>query len=267
MIHELDWHQARALLEWQLEMGATEAIGEAPVDRYALAAPAPAPVAAPAPAAAPAAASPAPPQPAAGADPVAAAEAAAAAAHDLAGLNAAVAAFTLCELRRGARSTVFAAGRPGARLMVIGDAPDRDEDRAGRPFAGPAGRLLARMFAAIGLAEDAEADTSALYLAAPIPWRPPSRAPTGDELAMMTPFLRRHVELAAPQLVVVMGDMGCEMLLGRRGAGPLRGRWAQVAGRPALVIRHPVALMRRPELKREAWADLLALKARLGEMG
>ncbi len=269
MIRDIDWHEAKALLDWQVEMGATEAIGEAPVDRYALAARSAAGQAV-APSVRQSAPEPAPRTGGAlaggaAADPVAAAGDAAAAARDLAGLQAAISAFTACDLRRGARSTVFAAGRADAAVMVVGEAPDGDEDRAGRPFVGAAGAMLARMFAAVGLSQDAEVPGRGLYLAAAIPWRPPSRAPSPDEAAMLAPFLRRHVELAGARLVVCMGALPCEILLGSRSIAGFRGRWAEAAGRPALAMHHPLTLMRRPELKRDAWEGLLALRARLRE--
>ncbi len=263
-LSDLTRAQARALLEWQVEMGAREAIGDEPVDRYALAERAKGAPAAKA-ATGRAGSAPAPDRPAAPQDPVAAAEAAAHAAQDLAGLEAAIGAFTLCDLRRGARSTVFAAGRPDSAVMVVGEAPGREEDRAGHPFAGTAGAMLDRMFAAIGLSVEAEDRAQALYLVAPMPWRPPSRAPTNEEIAMLAPFLKRHVELAAPRLVVCMGALPARILLDVASVARARGGWREAEGRPALAIHHPATLMRRPELKREAWADLLMLRAKLQE--
>jgi len=254
---------ALAQLAWQIELGATEAICDAPVDRYALAAkeaqaPAPADPAAPA-AAAPAA-------PADGADPVAEARAAASAAPSLAALAEALARYPHCELRRGARNLVFADGRPGARVMIVGEAPGRDEDLQGKPFVGRAGQLLDRMFAAIGLARGDTDPATALYITNIIPWRPPrNRDPQAAEIAMMRPFMERHVALAAPDLVVLMGNISCEAGLGQRGVTRLRGRWTEAYGKPALPMFHPAYLLRNPAAKRAAWADLLSLNARLAE--
>lgn len=261
----MDWRAARALLEWQVELGITEAIGDVPVNRYAEAAAEPArrAVVRPATAAAP----PPTPTPAsrpAEPDAVAEAERAAAMATDLATLRAALDVYPHCDLRKGARNLVFADGRPGARVMVVGEAPGRDEDIEGRPFVGKAGQLLDRMFAAIGLARTAENPDMALYITNVLPWRPPNnREPTPEESAMMRPFLLRHIRLAAPRIVVLMGNTPCDTLLGRRGILRMRGGWTEIEGLPTLPMCHPAYLLRNPVAKREAWSDLLALRARL----
>ncbi|MBI1417407.1 MAG: uracil-DNA glycosylase [Limimaricola sp.] len=258
----IDHRAARALLEWQMELGADEAILDAPVDRYSLD-PAPAPVSA---AARPA--SPPPALPEAKADPVTEARSAAAAAPDLAALADAQAAFEHCELKRGARNFVFADGDPAARVMIIGEAPGREEDIEGRPFVGRAGQLLDKMLTAIGMSRTAPDHDRAVYIANILPWRPPSnRTPDAAEIAMMLPFVERHVALANPDIVVLMGNTPCQALLGQTGITRLRGRWAEVLGRPALPTFHPAYLLRTPSAKREAWADLLTLKARLEGKG
>lgn len=170
-----------------------------------------------------------------------------------------MAAFDHCELKRGARNLVFADGTPGARVMIIGEAPGREEDREGRPFVGRAGQLLDRMLAAIDLNRD-----SSVYITNVLPWRPPqNRDPKPDEIAMMQPFLRRHVELAAPDVLVVMGNISCQAVLGKRGITRLRGHWSEAFDKPVLPMFHPAYLLRQPVMKRETWADLLELKARL----
>ncbi len=263
---DLDWHAALAALAWQVEAGVTEAIAEAPGSAYDLAEAAPAPRGgegrrAPAP-------PPAGPAPVAGgadpADPVAAARAAAAGAGDIAALHAALAAFPHCELRRGARNTVLADGDPAARVMVVGEAPGREEDIEGRPFVGPAGRLLDRMFAAIGLSRTSPDPARALYITNVVVWRPPqNRDPEPGEVAMMLPFLARHVELADPEVIVIMGNTPLYAATGEKGILRRRGQWLTAFGRPALAMTHPAYLLRNPAAKREAWADLLALSARL----
>ena len=254
MMDGATFEDLHALLDWQVELGADEAMLDLPLNRYELAPPAPA---------VPATATPAPAPPPPAVDPAVEAEGAAGRAGDLAGLEAALRAFPHSELTRGA-ATVFAQGRPEARVMVIGEAPDRDENLAGHPFAGAAGRLFDAMFAAIGLSRDAEAPGSALYLATAFPWRPPAdRSPDPAEIALIKPFLERHVALAQPEVLVLMGGLPCEVLLGRGGILRLRGSWTEVLGRPALPMLHPRQLLERPEAKRDAWADLLSLKARL----
>ncbi|MCR8726603.1 uracil-DNA glycosylase [Frigidibacter sp. ROC022] len=251
-----EFHALKAALDWQVEMGATDAISDAPIDRYA----APPPPPKPQPAAAPAGRMP----PAPGPDPVAEARAAAEAATTLDALRAAMAAYDHCELKRGARQLVFADGNPSARVMIVGEAPGREEDRAGRPFVGQAGQLLDRMLAAINLARTSEDPAGAVYITNVLPWRPPeNRDPSPEEIAMLKPFLERHVALVNPELLVVMGNHACMALLGKRGITRLRGQWDEALGRPALPMFHPAYLLRSPHEKRATWADLLALQARL----
>ncbi|GGF53708.1 uracil-DNA glycosylase [Paracoccus acridae] len=259
---ELDAETALALLEWQAEMGADEPLLDAPLDRFDL----PAPVAAPR---IPLAAPVAPVLSLTSEDDdlparVAQAEALAAQAGTLDALAAAQEAFDGIELKKGARNFCFADGNPAARVLILGEAPGDEEDRQGRPFVGRAGQLLDRMFDAIGLSRRAVDAEKALYITNVLTWRPPgNRDPQPDEIAVSMPFLRRHIELAAPDLIVLMGNIACEAGLGRRGILRLRGTWDQAFGRPALPMTHPAYLLRNPPAKREAWADLLSLSARL----
>jgi len=250
-------HPAAALaaLAFQIELGAVEAIGDSPVNRYAEALkPAPVKRAVAEPTAARALA-----------DPVAAACEAAAAALDLAALRAALMAFDLCELKKGARTTVFADGNPMARVLILGDAPGREDDQAGLPFVGDAGQLLDRMFACIGLSRTSPDPAAALYMTNVLPWRlPQNREPSPEEIAMLLPFVERHIALTAPAVIVVMGNTPCQALLGKSGILRLRGQWTEALGRPVLPMTHPAYLLRTPAAKREAWADLLALQDRLG---
>ncbi len=253
---ELDWHQARAALEWQAEMGVTEAILDAPINRYDL----PDKAAKPKPAAPPVDKPPLIMEPAPEIDVVALATQAAAGAQDLDQLKAALAAFPHCELQRGAKSLVFSDGVPGSRVMIVGEAPGRDEDIQGKPFVGRAGQLLDKMLAAIGLDR-----TRDVYITNILPYRPPqNRDPKPDEVAMMMPFVKRHVELAAPDVLICMGNHSCHAVLGKRGITKLRGQWDQALGKPVLPMLHPAYLLRQPQAKRNAWADLLELKAWLG---
>ena len=253
----LDAETALALLQWQAELGADEPCLDAAIDRYDLPERTAAPVAGPAPTA-----------PAARRDEAqdltALAEAAAAAATTLPELAQAQEAFEGIELRKGARNFCFADGNPAARVMILGEAPGEEEDRVGRPFVGRAGQLLDRMFDAIGLSRGAVDAEKALYITNVLPWRPPgNRRPEPAEIAMMLPFLRRHVELAQPDLLVLMGNTPCIALLNQQGILKLRGTWTSAFGLPALPMTHPAYLLRTPLAKREAWADLLSLAARL----
>ncbi|HUF56414.1 MAG TPA: uracil-DNA glycosylase [Thermohalobaculum sp.] len=261
-------------LAWQVELGADEAIAEAPIDRFAesaeSAATAPAPPAARPRQAAPRASEGATrttadarpgPAAAAGGSP---AELAAGAAT-LEELAEAVRGWQGSPLRLAARNLVFADGHPGARVMLVGEAPGAEEDRQGKPFVGASGRLLDLMLAAIGLGRHASAPEDAAYIANILPWRPPgNRSPSDDEVAQFLPFLERHIALAQPEVIVTLGGVSTKHLLGvSQGITRLRGRWArhEPSGLPLLPTLHPAFLLRSPAQKRLAWRDLLALRA------
>lgn len=249
-----NFHHDLALLDWQIELGVTESICDTPINRYEV----PAQVAKPK-AAAPTSGLQVAPQKL---DPVAIATQMASEAQTLEDLRAAMARYDHCDLKKGARNLVFSDGMPGARVMLVGEAPGRDEDLAGKPFVGRAGQLLDKMLGAIGMGRsDAQAP---VYITNVLPWRPPqNRDPKPAEIAMMKPFLLRHIELAAPEVLVIVGNWSCQALLEKRGITRLRGNWTEAAGRPALPMFHPAYLLRSPEYKREAWADLRSLRARL----
>ena len=255
--------QDRALLEWQVELGALDAISDTPVDRYALEAvkPKPAPATSGDPAKRPAP----PPIPAeVKVDAVALAQSAANQASDLTALRIAIETFAHCDLRKGARNLVFSAGSPSARLLVIGESPNIAEDRAGQPFVGDEGVLLDKMLSAIGFSRDGQDPATLAYLIAPMPWRTQSdNMPDAAHIAMMMPFLERHIALADPSALLIMGNTGLQMLTGQGGLTNRRGKWTEVLGRPAMPTFHPAHLIKTPAAKRDAWADLLSLKAKL----
>jgi uracil-DNA glycosylase len=257
-----------ALLDWYLAAGVDEAIGEAPVDRYA-AVPPPKPVAVvvPKPAALPPRLAAAPRPTAATSDAVESARQIAARAQTLDELKAALANFDQCSLKRTATNLVFADGNPEAGLMFVGEAPGAEEDRQGLPFVGRSGQLLDRMLAAIGL------DRTRCYIANTLPWRPPgNRKPTDAETAMCIPFIQRQIMLARPRVLVFLGGTAAATMLGRiEGITRLRGRWLayplETGEIPVLPMFHPAYLLRQPAAKRQAWQDLLRLWEKLLELG
>ncbi len=188
------------------------------------------------------------------------------AASNLAELEAAIAAFDGCALRRTATHTVFADGTPHAPVMIIGEAPGADEDRVGRPFVGRSGQLLDRMLAAIGLDRQHN-----VYITNVLFWRPPgNRKPTDDEISACLPFVWRHIALNAPRFVVLCGGTATSALLGRsEGITKLRGRWFDLAvpglDHPihTLTTYHPSFLLRAPARKSETWRDFLELQSKL----
>ncbi|MGR7995864.1 MULTISPECIES: uracil-DNA glycosylase [unclassified Xanthobacter] len=171
--------------------------------------------------------------------------------------------FEGCALKRTASRLVFADGNPQARVMLVGEAPGRDEDQQGVPFVGRAGRLLDLMLGAIGL------DRSSAYIANIIPWRPPgNRTPTPQETAICLPFITRQIELANPDILVCLGGQSAQALLATtEGITKLRGRFMpyETGTRTirAIATFHPAYLLRTPIGKRLAWRDLLAIEAAL----
>lgn len=264
-----DWQASLAALAWQFDLGVDEVIGNAPVDRYDLPE-----------TTRPAAATPIPPRPVQVteapakvtpdqtlAQAVEAAKTAAARASSLPELQQALATFDLCELKRGARNTVFSDGSPAARVLILGEAPGREEDIEGRPFVGAAGQMLDRMFAAIGLSRSSQDPSAALYITNVMPWRAPgNRDPEPDEIAMMRPFVERHITLMNPEVIVALGNIPLLALTGQKGIMRVRGTWGTAFGKAMLPMVHPAYLLRNPLAKREAWADLLSLQARLRKL-
>jgi len=256
-------------LKWQIEAGADEAIGNLPVDRTAVAprpavtgmaeAPAKVPAQSPGAPARPAPARPAPNLTSAS-EAQASAQRLAAEAKTIEDVRTALEAFEGCPLKATATNLCLFDGNPEARIMIIGEAPGAQEDRQGRPFVGPAGQLLDRMLAAIGL------DRSQVYITNLLYWRPPgNRNPTPAEIASCLPFLERQVEILQPRLLLLVGGMSAKTLLHRsEGILRLRGRWADYHHPrldhpiPALPTLHPAYLLRQPAQKREAWRDLLS---------
>jgi DNA polymerase len=202
--------------------------------------------------------------------PVENARALAAAAKTVAELRAAVESFDGCALKATARNTVFADGALDAQVLLLGEAPGKDEDEQGKPFVGRSGQLLDRMLAQIGLDRNAN-----ILISNTIYWRPPgNRDPTQGEIVACLPFVERLIELARPKLLLLTGKAAAHTVLKREdGVMRLRGRRLNYA-RPgletpvnAMVMLHPAYLLRQPQQKRLAWADLLAAEAWLDELG
>lgn len=260
---------AREVLAFYAEAGVDSLVGEEPTNHFAPQAEAPraplnpSPMRAPeiksAPIAAPNLAPPAPD--------VAAMEAreAVKGVQTLDELRAVLDKFEGCALRATATQLVFADGNPQARLMLVGEAPGRDEDIEGLPFVGRSGKLLDRMLAAIGI------DRTQAYIANIIPWRPPgNRTPTPQESQICLPFIRKQIELVDPDVLVCLGGPSATTLLDiKEGITKSRGRWyAYDTGKReirAMPTFHPAFLLRSPLQKRLAWRDLLAVKKALTE--
>jgi DNA polymerase len=180
-------------------------------------------------------------------------------AGSLAELRALLGAFNGCGLKKTAKRLCLSRGSPEARVMLIGEAPGKDEDAKGLPFVGRAGQLLDRMLAAAGLAE---AD---VYITNLVFWRPPgNRTPSPEEVQVCQPFVERQIELLAPALLIFLGNAAAKQLTGAtEGITKLRGKWLSYAGIRAMATLHPAYLLRNPIAKRLAWRDLLAVREAL----
>jgi len=185
----------------------------------------------------------------------------------LAELKAALVSFDGCALKKGCASTVFADGNPASRIMFIGEAPGAEEDRLGLPFVGRAGKLLDKMMASINL------DRSSAYITNVLNWRPPqNRDPSPEEAAMCLPFLRRHIELVNPGIIILLGAVAARHVLGfSEGIMKLRGRWLEYRVGdvmiPVIATLHPAYLLRQPSHKKLAWRDLQAAEAKIASLG
>ncbi|MEE8294472.1 MAG: uracil-DNA glycosylase [Sphingomonadales bacterium] len=251
-------------LSWQVDMGIDEVISEKPINRFEPAKKAPAKKAVARQPERPAIIKPDMVKPASPTIAEADAETLAAAANSLEELEKVIQDFEGCSLKKTAMNTVFARGDVSSKLMLIGEAPGGDEDRQGKPFVGASGKLLDKMMAAIGLEVD-----SGYYISNILPWRPPgNRKPTPQEQTICLPFIKRHIELADPDLLVFLGGTAVSALLNiSDGITRVRGRWySYPVGKktiPAMATFHPAYLLRQPQLKRQSWQDLLEIKAKL----
>ncbi len=265
---EREW---ASLLAWYSEMGVDIVLDEAAVNRLAPVPPAAA-LQAPPPAPPDRAPSltriPPAPTPVLPTEEIArTARAVAGAAQTLEELREALSSFEGCNLRLTATRLVFADGTPGSRVMLVGEAPGRDEDLQGLPFVGRSGQLLDRMLAAIGLSRQS------VYIANIVPWRPPgNRDPAPHETAACLPFIKRQIELSDPDFLVLLGKASAHTLLETsEGILRLRGRFRSYdTGRrviKALPTLHPAYLLRQPLQKRYVWRDLLLLRAALEGSG
>lgn len=266
----IDGAGALAMLEWLSSLGAADPVLESPQCWLAdapvavedtSAAPPP-----PAPQAASVKRSTAPKDAAGEGGSLAEAQRAAAAAPSLAALREAVARFDGTNLKAGARNLVFADGNPQAQLMLVGEAPGRDEDAVGRPFVGASGQLLDRILAAAGL------DRTSVYITNVLPWRPPdNREPSLAEAALFLPFLTRHIALVKPRVILALGATSMRHLFDTtEGITRMRGKWQEILiegnAIPALATFHPAALLRNALNKRYVWRDMLEVTARLPEI-
>jgi len=272
-------HHPQDILAWHLAAGVDEAMGEQPVDRYALAlavadrraaqAKKLLSVAEASPRAG-ARSSLAPVRPMDGGvfdAAVGKAVTLAASAKTIDDLRTALAGFDGCLLKKTAMNLVFGVGNPEAQVLIIGGVPGEEEDRQGMPFVGPGGQLLDKMLASIGV------DRTAVFLSNTVFWRPPGkRHANAGEIAVCLPFVERLIELVEPQILITLGEDASHSLLAQQGGlSRLRAKWYSYEtprmSHPiaACALYHPDFLLTSPALRRQAWQDLLAIQAKISE--
>ncbi len=163
-----------------------------------------------------------------------------------------------CSLAAGRHHIVLGQGPEPASVMIIGEAPGAQEDKQGLPFVGPAGQLLDRMLAAVGLARDQ------VYITNIVKCRPPeNRDPRPEEVAACRPYLEAQIRALNPRVICALGRPAAQALLATDAPiSALRGRWASFEGIPLMPTFHPAFLLREPVRKAEAYQDLKALARR-----
>ncbi|MGB4057289.1 MAG: uracil-DNA glycosylase [Alphaproteobacteria bacterium] len=194
-------------------------------------------------------------------------------------LKAAIAAFDGIALKKTATTMVFSDGNPNASIMLVGEAPDADEDRQGTPFVGATGPLLDKILGCIGLSRTDEDSARAVYISNILNWRPPgNRTPSPAEIEVSLPFIEKHIALVRPKLLILCGGIPAQALLQtEQSVSRLRGRWHEYRPSseflklstgtiPAIVTYHPGSLLRTPAQKRSVWQDMLSLQAKFMEI-
>ena len=267
--------QLLTALEWYVDNGLSCIVGDEPVDRTVLPSPA-APVFAPMPTAA---------APQTGQDAPAflgksdaydEAVKLAAGAKTLEELRDIIQSFDGIAIKKTASNMVFADGNPKADIMIIGEAPEAEEDRVGKPFVGASGELLDKIVACIGLSRESEKPEEVVYLSNILNWRPPgNRTPNPSEIEVSLPFIERHIQLVQPKVLILFGSVAAKALLdSTSGISRLRKNWHDYAPRTkgvgdhkmhAIATYHPSDLLRTPNQKKAVWMDMLMLQDKMQE--
>ena len=168
-----------------------------------------------------------------------------------------------CELKKNATNLVFADGNIDSKIMIIGEGPGANEDAQGKPFVGRAGKLLDKMLEAIKL------NRTKVYISNVVNYRPPAnRKPTEVEIERYLPFLKKHIEIINPKILILLGSTALNALIGNEVViSKARGKWIQkeIGTIKTWVIAsfHPAFLMRQPEQKKLAWIDLKMIREKL----
>ena len=171
-----------------------------------------------------------------------------------------------CELKKNATNLVFGNGNINSKIMIIGEGPGAQEDAKGMPFVGRAGKLLDKMLEAIQL------NRTKAYISNVVNYRPPeNRRPTEEEIARYLPYLRTHIEIINPKILILLGSTALNAIIGNKEViSRTRGKWFQReigAVKPWIIASfHPAFLMRQPEQKKLAWIDLKMVRDKIKKL-
>ena len=171
-----------------------------------------------------------------------------------------------CELKKNSTNLVFSDGNPNSKIMIIGEGPGANEDEEGLPFVGRAGQLLDKMLLSISL------DRKNVYITNVVNYRPPeNRKPTEKEIKRYLPFLKKHIEIINPKILILLGSTALDTLIGNKDViSKVRGKWflkkIGECSTNIIVSFHPAFLMRQPEQKKMAWIDLKMIRNKISEL-
>jgi DNA polymerase len=168
-----------------------------------------------------------------------------------------------CDLKNNATNLVFSDGNPNSRIMIVGEGPGANEDKEGLPFVGRAGQLLDKMLNAINL------DRNKVYITNVVNYRPPeNRKPTEKEVERYLPYLKKHIEIIRPKIILLLGSTAMNAILSNTEViSKMRGKWHEIEVNNlkiySIVSFHPAYLLRQPDQKKFSWIDLKMISEKL----
>ena len=171
-----------------------------------------------------------------------------------------------CNLKINAKNLVFSDGNPLSQLMIVGEGPGQKEDETGKPFVGDAGTLLTKMLKAINL------NRNDVYITNVVNYRPPNnRKPEPGEIVRYSHFLRKHISIINPEILILMGSTAMESLFGSKTKiSKARGSWKEIIINNktylVMITFHPAYLLRQADQKKYSWQDLKEIKNKIDEL-
>ena len=171
-----------------------------------------------------------------------------------------------CDLKNNAKKMVFSDGNIKSQIMIVGEGPGEKEDEIGKPFVGDAGNLLNKMLSAINI------NRESVYITNVVNFRPPNnRKPTSAEINRYSVFLREHILIINPKILIIMGSTAMEALVGNNiKISKDRGKWKEIIIKnktfTSIVTFHPAYLLRQPDQKKYSWSDLKEIRKKIDEL-